>query len=112
MLHRIARAPSRRRRGPIRRPRTPWRRWRSLRVGTTTGRLGTETQGAGRGRTVEAQTLSHQAPIEAPGRESGDYQGKRQAFLWGSCVCVRMPSQHEKKGAGNSVIVVDTVYFV
>ena len=86
MLHRIAPAPSRRRRGPVRRPRTPWRRWRSLRVGTTTGRPGTETQCAGRGRTVEAQwqsnrplTLSHQAPIEAPRRESGDYQGKGQA---------------------------------
>ncbi len=85
MLHRIEHAPSRRRREPVRRPRTPWCRWRSLRVGTTTGRPGTETQGAGRGRTVEAQwqnnrplTLSHQAPIEAPRRESGDYQGKRQ----------------------------------
>jgi len=85
MLHRIAHAPSRRRRGPVRRPRTPWRRWRSLRVGTTTGRPGIETQGAGRGRTIEAQwqndrplKVSHRAFKEALRRGSWNYHGKRQ----------------------------------
>ncbi len=85
MLHRIAHAPSRRRRGPIRCPRTPWRWWRSLRAGTTTGRPGTEIHGAGRGRTIEAQwqdnrplKVLHRAFKKALRRGSRDYHGKRQ----------------------------------